>query len=233
MKRKIGVTFVLCTLAFAGIGIGYANWSEELTIEGSVTMGSIDPIFLSAKSSDPRLFNSLDPKECGSWDTSTGRWSGDTYDMDVGSTYAEVSRDGTALSIMIDNAYPCYYGSVLACIKNAGTVPVKIKSIRLVEIGKNGSNKSLNVGLEPRTRYYVDFENETKPVDTSPHISPQGKVLDDFSFGFKSKGSTGRVINAGKEKYAIICIHVEEGAQQNTTYSFQIQIDFCNWNEVS
>ncbi|HDN73585.1 MAG TPA: hypothetical protein ENG16_01000 [Archaeoglobus sp.] len=217
MKRKIGVTFVLCTLAFAGIGVGYANWSEELTIEGSVTMGSIDPKFLWVGTNDPPTPGSNDPKECGEWNIDA-EWDGERYDWDVGSISAYKNpQDPSQLYITVENAYPCYYGSVLACIKNAGTVPVGIESIKL----KIGSNEW---SISSDTVYYVDFDTGT--VQESP--------FDGADLSLELSGiSVGSVIDPNEETHVIICVHVEEGAQQSARYDFDIQIDFCNWNEVS
>ena len=224
MKEKMGTIFVLCTLAFAGIGIGYAHWSEILTINGSVETGSIDPIFYCVSTNDPTSPGSNDPKECGGWDIDTTTWDGERYDKNVGAIDASIDpQDSSQLYITVTNAYPCYYGSVLFSIKNVGTVPVKIKSIKLVKIDRGDWWKNVNVELDKDTTYYVDFE--ATRVATTPSDG------DDFSFSI-SLIEPGLQIDSDEIKYGDICVHVEQGAKQNTEYSCVIKVDFWNWNEV-
>ena len=49
MKRKkalpIGTIFMILVIALAFLGVGYALWSETLTISGTVSTGEVDVEF--------------------------------------------------------------------------------------------------------------------------------------------------------------------------------------------
>ena len=42
---KIGAMFLISILALAGIGMGYAAWTDTITITGSVNTGSVEWAF--------------------------------------------------------------------------------------------------------------------------------------------------------------------------------------------
>lgn len=40
--KKIGILFLALVIALAGIGVGYAAWTDTITIEGTVNTGTVD-----------------------------------------------------------------------------------------------------------------------------------------------------------------------------------------------
>ncbi|RLG59574.1 hypothetical protein DRN86_04055 [Candidatus Geothermarchaeota archaeon] len=206
-------------IAFSGVT--FALWSKTLTIQGTVNTGTVDADFDYAISNDPPDTVSNDPEECGSWDfyVDSMKWTGGRYSKDVAS--CSVSGVGTqTLVITIENAYPCYYASVAFNITNTGTVPVKVKSLKLVKI--NGTAVD-GVDLTNCTTYYIDVENLKN--ETSPF--PEA----DFSIHL-SELAIGQQIDPDKELPGDLCIHLEQGATQDSTYSFEIEIVVAQWNEV-
>ena len=59
MKGKVGTIFVLCTLAFAGIGIGYGVWKDKVVIHGVVDSTSFKVGLRAVGTDDP--YNWKDP----------------------------------------------------------------------------------------------------------------------------------------------------------------------------
>ncbi|MCD6411760.1 MAG: hypothetical protein J7L20_04970 [Thermoplasmata archaeon] len=100
MRGKVGTIFVLCMLAFAGIGIGYAHWSETLTLKGTLETGELD-LDWSCTCSD----------------------NDDHSNKNIANVTCEFSSDKNTLWINVTNAYPGYKVSVSIDIENVGTVP--------------------------------------------------------------------------------------------------------------
>jgi hypothetical protein len=101
--------FILClvlVIVAAAAGTGYAHWTEELAIEGTVSTGSVDVCFVAAGSNDPG--SSVDPGK----------------EKHVGQTEVEGVGSDT-LTATIANGYACYQSEITFAVLNTGTIPVK------------------------------------------------------------------------------------------------------------
>ena len=94
-QAKPGVVFVAAIVALMGIGMGYAHWSEVITITGIVNTGEID----------------LTPSYEG--------WTDDDKQ------YCTVDGviEGNTLTVTIDKAYPCITVTIKFDLHNDGNVP--------------------------------------------------------------------------------------------------------------
>jgi len=63
--KKIGLICLALVMALGGLGVGYAMWSDTLTITGNVNTGEVVVEFTSQYDNDDS--HQLDPKEAGSW----------------------------------------------------------------------------------------------------------------------------------------------------------------------
>ena len=99
--NKIGVLFLVTALALAGVGTSYAMWSEIITIDGSVTAGSLD-IEWSLEGYDD---DEIDGKD------------------DTSSIAAYLTDDGV-LHVELYGVYPCINYWVDFDVHSVGTVPV-------------------------------------------------------------------------------------------------------------
>ena len=111
MDAKMSTAMLAVIAAMALVGIGYAHWTETITISGTVDTGELD---------------------CG-WSWETG-WDTESDEKDVSSISAEgVDEDGDGdydeLVVTINNAYPCIHYYLPIDIKNTGTIPGEIASI--------------------------------------------------------------------------------------------------------
>ena len=133
--KKIGILALVLVLALGSLGIGYAMWSDTLTIKGDVSTGEVSVSIESQYDND--IMSQNDPCEPGSWDVSgTPKWMGDRYTKHVASTTSTYDQaDGEWGKIIITNGYPCYWGSVIWDVENDGTIPVKLWSVTLTELG--------------------------------------------------------------------------------------------------
>jgi hypothetical protein len=237
--KKIGLLAMVLVFALGGLGVGYAHWSETLEIQGDISTGDINPYFTCLSSNDT---NDWDPDEGGYWDGST--WMGDRRAKNIGSICASGGGDDqSALDIEVLNAYPCYYGSVLYCIRNSGTVPVNIVGITLTHLsGPNDPRYPLPspICLTPDTPYYIDVETGT--VSTTPPTGPPTPTAYDFSiivsdltigaqidpFNWDTEYSQNDIVD---ELFGDLTIHVENGAEEEGDYDFTIAIEFWNYPE--
>ena len=230
--KKIGLLLLALVLALGTLGVGYAMWSDTLTITGNVNTGEVWVEFTSQYDNDNA--GQDDPKEAGYWDGATAgniQWHGLRYDKDVASTTSTYSE--TSAQILITNGYPSYWGSVVWDITNKGSIPVKLHSVTLVEISKAGSPVwTGTIALVIGTRYYVD-------VDGGGNIDETLDDGDDFSF-ILSQHWTEQIDPVGWSDaidphdglaYLDVTVHVEQDAAEKTLHDFVIEYVFAQWNE--
>ena len=237
--KKTGLIALAIVLALGVMGAALAQWNETLTIDGTVNTGELDVQFSAQKSNDDG--DQLDPSVCGTWtgttdpnNTTNWTWTGTRYAYDVGSTTCELTQVGSTdpndggmntMTITVDNAYPCYYGNVAFTIDNIGTIPVHIESIKLISISKNGDPYTLIVprDLVVCHTWYIDYE--APRVEETPSAGN-----DDFSIHLSGELAVCETIEVSGAMFGDICIHVEDGAEEETTYDFTIEIVVTQFN---
>jgi len=235
-------------IAMGGLGVGYAMWSDMLTVKGNVSTGFVDIDFASQYDNDGGTLN--DPSEAGTWTfNDVATWTGTRYEKNVGSTTSTFSDAPTGhledytneldvATIEVANGYPCYWGAVAWDLKNRGTIPMKLNgSPKLIRLSKSdvdiwSTTFDLGTALEIGTRYYVDADAVTQPaIDTTLDAG------DDFSFVLSGHNldqidpETWTNAGAVLKGYIDIAVHVEQDATQKAKYDFSIAFQFCNWNE--
>ena len=243
--KKIGLISLALVMALGMLGAVYAMWSEELTIEGTVTTGTVDVEF-SQYSNDAGphgtagaggfFTGNFDPEVPGTWDPATQTWCGDRADKNVGSTDCALTPD--TLTITVDNAYPCYFGSILYDIHNVGTIPVKVISWELISVSKNAQTMTLTtpLALTPCTWYYVNVDATPPTVRGSATPPPAGaEAGEDFAFHLSEYPEDPLYdlaqIDPGEVGYGDVTVHLEQDAEMDTIYDFTIKVTVCNWNE--
>jgi hypothetical protein len=229
MRRKslnryaVGLTLVAMIFAalLGSIQVPVATGEKVMTTDCAVE-------FSNAASNDASSGTDRsngDPAECGTWtigDTaapSTWSWAGNTHpeNKEVASIDPELdSAEPQVMRITVDNGYPCYYGNVAFTIDNAGSLPVSILGIKLTRI--QGVELALPVDIVACSTMYVD-------ADALSASQTLNEDVHDFSLHLRQL-EPGQQIAAGSEAWGDLCLHVEQGAEQGTTYSFSISIDF-------
>ncbi len=241
--KKIGILALALVMALGALGVGYAHWTDTLTIDGNIDNGWVDVNFASQLDNDA---SDNDPNVAGEWRFPSGAtpwWNGTREDKNVASTtstfvdwigpWAADNATGNSATISIASGYPSYWGSVLWDIENNGNIPVELWKVNLTAV--NGPGDAWGAGRFPialliGTRYYVD-------ADTPGHIHAEPlDDGDDFSF-ILSAHNTEQLdpyTSAwGLPKgYLDITVHVEQDSQMKTRYEFTIEYVFANWNEV-
>ncbi len=245
--KKIGLLVMALVLAMGMLGVGYAMWSETLTIDGTVHTGTVDVEFSQYSNDDGEhgyttgnvSAGNLDPKVPGTWTPTADPtsnppgWTGDREVKNVASTNCGLSEN--TLTITVDNGYPCYFGSVLFDIENVGTIPVKVLSFKLIEVSKDGTTIDIDdLALTACKWYYVDVDAVPPTVRESDSAPPAGFEDDeDFAFHLSEYSAPYDLvqIDPGEVGYGDITVHIEQDAEMNTIYDFTIEVEVCNWNE--
>ena len=223
--KKIGILALALVLALGSLGIGYAMWSETLTIEGDVSTGEVSVRIDSQYDND--INPELDPCEPGSWDVAaTPVWVGNRYSKNVAQTTSVYDQvDGEWGKIIITNGYPSYWGSVIWDVHNDGTIPVQLWSVTLTELSFGVDTVWTGAfALDIGTRYYVDADK--------PLIDETLDAGDDFSFILSCLDCCQiDPMASGDVGYIDVTVHVEQDAQQKSIYDFTIEFVFAQWNE--
>jgi predicted ribosomally synthesized peptide with SipW-like signal peptide len=136
--KRIGLLCLALVLALGALGVGYAAWTDVITINGSVSTGSVclcitetgqdkpftsDPcgsgildanaLYSSCVDGNP-VFTDLEPAELKDVACTDVTW---------------VSCD--TLEVTVNNAYPYYAAGVDFNVCNCGTVPVKLWKVTI------------------------------------------------------------------------------------------------------
>lgn len=135
---KLGVIFLISVLALAGIGVGYAAWTDTIYIQGIVNTGTVGWHFTDY--SGTWVYKDLgtegiiivttpypDPDNDGYIDL-----DGDGYDDDallVARAYAKEDTDDHHAWVEYDNLFPCIDFVADVEITYTGSVPGKLNSI--------------------------------------------------------------------------------------------------------
>jgi hypothetical protein len=173
---KSGIIFLALALCLSITAAGFAHWEKVVTIDGTVTTGTLNLTIMSAADDD----NGIDPG----------------YTKDVADTTIVIDpADHQRAIITITHAYPSYEVYWHVTVRNVGTVPARFKGINVT------APACINV---------TAWDSLGEQIDPFSWDGDPGNYQKDYS---------GRV-------------HVEQCAEQNTTYNFTVELVFWNWNEV-
>jgi hypothetical protein len=186
-------------------GVGYATWSDNVTVEETVLSGTWE-VELTRSGCD--LGNTCEQVTC-----------------DVSIAAVET------LTVYIGNAPPCCSGNITFTIENVGTIPTKITKVEFIapDDGSWGTTSgNLDhpfengdpIELTPCTTYFIDLYDDFQ-ADLSLHLPP-GLIGQQFD----PPGGAPDYVD-GK-----INFHVEAGASDNLTTEFDLEFEAVPWNRA-
>jgi hypothetical protein len=112
MKGKLGKTGIIClalVLALGSLGIGFSQWSETLTMDPPINTG-----YLELKLTDTFYTDNEPPGP-------------DVGTVECIQTGGGPELDFTELEVRLNNVYPGYEAQINLCIKNTGTIPIRVE----------------------------------------------------------------------------------------------------------
>ena len=135
MRTKTAAVPIIIAIILSTIGLVYASWTDRVTIDGVVEMGSLTLAF-GAKSGEPPTclefhkpggVGDLIPVEYLDKDVGSARcW----YSDDVNDTHS-LKTGWKTLNIEVNNSYPCYYIFTKYSLHNIGTIPIEVYSFHI------------------------------------------------------------------------------------------------------
>jgi hypothetical protein len=112
--KKLFATFAMLMLALGIAGFAYAHWEKIITINGTVDTGKLNLEIIDVSDSD-------DPTK-----PDPGK------DKNVADTEIIIDpQDPQRAIVTITNAYPSYYVYIHVTIRNVGSIPAKLKEIKV------------------------------------------------------------------------------------------------------
>jgi len=115
--KKIGLIVLVVVLALGALGAAYAQWSQALTVNGTVNTGFISASFDPNVGGVPTDANPL---------TTVAMARGYT-----GASDAKGTGLWDVLNVTVTNAYPGYSGQVEFYVDNNGTVPFTVGGVTI------------------------------------------------------------------------------------------------------
>jgi predicted ribosomally synthesized peptide with SipW-like signal peptide len=150
--KKIGLLCLALVLAVGALGIGYAAWTDTITIGGSVTTGDVcieftcpfGPSGESEDASPPYTAGEGASASSFDWNATvegSNFWL-DPVRMDknvawVTSNCTEVTPPRKAVTLTFHNVYPSYFSHIAFGIHNCGTIPVKLDHVTFTDANGN------------------------------------------------------------------------------------------------
>ncbi len=207
-RQKLGILFLVLIVALSVTAVGYARWSDQLTVTETVATGSVCTEFYLA----PTMFDPFAPPPY--YPTTTPDWNADPgflhlhkTDKNVGWGEAEYT-DSKSLLVTLHNVYPGYYNHVDFWVHNCGTIPVILTRV-VVTVGT--------------TQYVITGQLLT--LDLNGNGTPDFQIL----WG-NHIGSQLDPCHSWDISYAMLVLQDEDPSIQGTTLTFTIQLEFVQWN---
>lgn len=121
--KRVRFLAVIMVAALMMMGVGYAAWTDTLTLTTTVKTGEFDMQFM--KGADCRI----------DWDSTNDDEAGNEVAVDSGFSYGS---DNDSATITLSNLYPDAKGDIYLKVGNYGTIPAKIEDIT-VNVSATGS----------------------------------------------------------------------------------------------
>jgi hypothetical protein len=220
--KKIGLVIFALIIALGSIGIGYAMWSDEITVSGEVYTAEVCIEFVDFyRSSDPCYQPSGAPAISSDLTCDPGFLNiRDVPEYkDVGCTHVDIDDEDPKVALVtLYNTYPCYFVEVALHVQNCGTIPVKLVQPTLRYEDPRNSGQYIEKPLPNGTVVYIEGEDQYGGISNVIEIL----WVDNL----------GRQLHEPPD-YAedSFFVHVLQPAKQLSTYQFEIIRSAVQWNE--
>ena len=237
MKKAIGL-FAILMIALSIVGFAYAHWSDIIKINGEVRTGVLTVGFT-------EIVRDWD-KEDYYLNVPAAAPPGWEY-KDVGTTkctlllpYTEPKTDKTVykkLHMFMNNTYGCYWGLNKFTIDNAGTVPAHIANVTMTPGAGLVISAFLIDQVSGEIYGWVLDDAATGDEILNVWLYKEGPdwpvweppdVLQAADYYIEPLPCNQ--IDPCQELMCEIWVHVKQTAPQCTTFTFEIEIGFVNWN---
>jgi len=236
--KKIGLMFLAIVLAIGVMGIGYAAWTDTITVDGTVTTGEVCIEFWSCYLLDehpgvpdgkptnpggdfPTVFPDRNCNDAFEPNAAGKIW----WPMDKNVAWGEqligndpsLPGDNDLLEVWLYNTYPCYFNLLGFYVHNCGTIPVKINRVWI-------DGHPIGPGD------LIRFDFDTGNVVVNPDTTLPNEVWD---FEIHWGGAVGLQLEPSDNPEISLWMHVLQPCPQGQldTQHFTITIEAVQWNE--
>lgn len=234
---KLGAMFLISILALAGIGMGYASWTDTITIEGTVNTGTVDLVVedysgtwvwkvygVGAPTNEIVIFHGfVDDKPDVAND-----YPDCTVELISSAVATQTVVEGVvvddAVTITFDNLFPCIDFQADILFHYDGSIPVKISNV-VIDISQGDSELVAMWALGEATK--------DEPVRTGAWIDwywsdaagTQGEHIPD---------PTQLGLQLHKCNYILVVGHIhlpQQSILMDKSSSFTATFEVTQWNE--
>jgi hypothetical protein len=224
-NKKIAALALIIAIALSAFGFAYAHWSDMVTMEGTVEMGSVtiawdENELLDYTDNEPLL---PEPKDVGSADI--------YYDPDSYIVDPHTGKGGYKILIVeIHNAYPQYTIAINTLnINNTGTVPVHFVDLIIAGYDVTDDEELMFV-WEPGFEHEVGafWDNGANDV----WDDPLGSVDDVEIINVEVVNFVSTQLEPCHNTKGEIDLDFKQEAEQCHTYTFTVEIVGIQWNKI-
>lgn len=206
--KRIGLLALALVLALGALGVGYAMWSDEVVVEGTVDTGTVRIGIVKAvatldQTKDVATVDITFEDPLGPWDCPIPREAQDyAYDRVV---------------VTIDDAFPCLWVDIEFYVGNVGTIPIHIVGLEMSD--PTGELTVVWVvppgGAGDPNGYF--YRTGGDPVED--------RVI---TFWIINQ-NIGAQLHGCDPKKADLILHVEQPAEQDHEYRFEFKVIAQQW----
>jgi len=201
--KRIGLISLALVLALGVLGVGYAAWIDQVTIEGTVETGSLK---LGIGKADITIEQG---KEIASGNLT---WEDPIGEKDLGDPIGFVTVY-KKLIVTIEDAYPCIFADIAFYVANMGSIPLHISGLNM---------------YDPTGE--LEFEWEPAPYNNIGHFfdpdDPENPVMRITVINL-----VGTQLHYCQSDKADLIVRFLQPAKQGHTYQFVFEIDAIQWNK--
>jgi len=203
--KKIGLLCLALVLALGALGVGYAMWYDEVTIEGTVDTATLR---LGIVKAEAELYQDKDVATVElSFEDPIIPWE---CEVPPG---AEEYAYGT-LVVTLNNTFPCLTVDIEFYVGNAGSIPIHITAIEMTD---------------PTGELTVVWN--VNPSNTGYFYRTGGDPVEDRVMTFTVINLVCSQLHGCIPDKADLILHVEQPAEQNHQYKFEFKVIGEQWAE--
>ena len=203
--KKIGLICLALVLALGTLGVGYAMWSDQVTIEGTVDTGTLRIGIVKAEAT---LYQT---KNVSTVDLS---FQGPIAPWECPSPPGAEEFAYEKLVVTLNNTFPCLTVDIEFYVGSAGSIPIHI----------TGLNMS-----DPTDELTVAW-NASAP-NKGWFYSTGGDPIKDMVMTFEIINLVCSQLHECVPDKADLILHVEQPAEQNHVYHFEFKVMGQQWAE--
>jgi hypothetical protein len=148
-KNRLGIIFFMLIIAFSGISVGYATWTDTINVYGTIKTGSVSWEVIDY--SGTWVYKDMNSDECIMLDEPIS----DPNFLLLAHAEAFPGNDDYDVYVVFDNLFPCTWFKADYIIKYTGTIPGKISNIDYSYISDNNWIDPLLIS----DNIYVNFKD--------------------------------------------------------------------------